>query len=595
MSLLHLPVAPEPVPSVPSQPPEAVHLRRIIEKQPACLMRVGLDGLLLAANDAALGLLGAKDHSEVLGSLLTTWIVAADLQRWAQFAATVGKGTSVSLECDINDLAGTQRNVAFYAVPLIDHHDEIPSMILGARDESALRHLEASIQEAATRRHDVVAEPARTQQHDDTEWQDLKTQLERSTTEREDLAALLIESDSAHRDLLAERERLQQALAKQSQLEQLLRAGRTHLQDLRTKVKDAEAERERLSTLLGELETAHQEARQHPNDLRAQLDETISQRDLLLTRVGELETRHQQQLVDGQTVLLKEQEAQQRLNDLQGQLQETTAQRDQLRIQLGELEAAQQRLMTQQADLTQSLTDQVERHEQDLLQKEREAQEHLSHLRTKLEETISERHQLLSELGEREAAHQRHMDEQAEARQALVDQHEVDVLLRQQEAQQQTSDLRTQLEASAAEQQRLAGLLDEHDAQHDRAVADYDAERSLFERSLEDAASIQQRMKKALADYQVEHQSMDLITKELAPLAATGRLAHELGSELKGIVAAIDARAASLLAECPLESSTRKEIEALRSDAIRAAALALQMVRGDTTPARAGESSAESL
>ena len=37
------------------------HLRRIIEKQPGCLLRADLNGRLLAANDAALGLLGARE------------------------------------------------------------------------------------------------------------------------------------------------------------------------------------------------------------------------------------------------------------------------------------------------------------------------------------------------------------------------------------------------------------------------------------------------------------------------------------------------------------------------------------------------------
>jgi hypothetical protein len=35
---------------------EALHLRRVIEQQPSCLLRVGIDGAVLAANEAALSL-----------------------------------------------------------------------------------------------------------------------------------------------------------------------------------------------------------------------------------------------------------------------------------------------------------------------------------------------------------------------------------------------------------------------------------------------------------------------------------------------------------------------------------------------------------
>jgi hypothetical protein len=96
-------------------------------------------------------------------------------------------------------------------------------------------------------------------------------------------------------------------------------------------------------------------------------------------------------------------------------------------------------------------------------------------------------------------------------------------------------------------------------------------------------------MKKSLADHHVELQSMELITRRLAPLAAAGRLALQIGNELLDIVATIDARASSLLADCALESGNRKEIEELRSDAISAAALARQIVRADTQPAEIRE------
>ena len=49
---------------------EAAHLRRLIESQPTCLMRVGLDGGLLAVNEAAQKMLGAAGLTAVLGTFL---------------------------------------------------------------------------------------------------------------------------------------------------------------------------------------------------------------------------------------------------------------------------------------------------------------------------------------------------------------------------------------------------------------------------------------------------------------------------------------------------------------------------------------------
>ena len=42
-------------------------IRLLIERQPTCLLRVGLDGVILAANNAALGQLGASHLGQALG------------------------------------------------------------------------------------------------------------------------------------------------------------------------------------------------------------------------------------------------------------------------------------------------------------------------------------------------------------------------------------------------------------------------------------------------------------------------------------------------------------------------------------------------
>ena len=69
---------------------EVERLRTLLERQPSCLMRVAVDGTLLAVNEAALSLLGASELGQVLDSSLveciedgrTTW--SGFIQRVAQ-------------------------------------------------------------------------------------------------------------------------------------------------------------------------------------------------------------------------------------------------------------------------------------------------------------------------------------------------------------------------------------------------------------------------------------------------------------------------------------------------------------------------------
>jgi hypothetical protein len=379
------------------------HLQRIIEKQPSCLVRAGIDGVLLAVNDAALGLLGAREIGQVLGTPLTARIVPEHHELWKAFAATIATDASRSFECDLTDLTGARRTILFHGVPLLDHPDGIPSMMLGARDVSALRRLETA----------------------------QETQSRRQTDQSRQQAA------SSDRD----------------QLQQLLMAGRKHLETQRVQLAEVTAERQRLQTLLQERETAHQ------------------------------------RLIDEQTAL-------------QGALSE------------------QQRLNVQSAaDAAQQLED----------------------LRTQ-----------------------------------LIQQHQLDLQSAEAVSQQLIDGLRTQLTEAAANRQRLETELVQRDVQ---LIDELAAERSRFDGVLAGSAVKQREMAQALADQGVELHYVELTAKQLAPLAVTGRLALELGAELQSIVEAMDARAAALLVDCPLEAACREAVEALRGDAIRLRSLIRQLER----------------
>lgn len=133
---------PELEPSV-----EVAHLRRLLDIQPSCLLRLGADGTVLAANDAALALLGATSGAQALGRDFTAWVPMYQRDQWREFAVGVARGDSASIECDITPAASDPRPTLFHGVPLPDHPDGVPSMAISARAVAGQRQLEAAVAE----------------------------------------------------------------------------------------------------------------------------------------------------------------------------------------------------------------------------------------------------------------------------------------------------------------------------------------------------------------------------------------------------------------------------------------------------------------
>ncbi|NOT44090.1 MAG: PAS domain-containing protein, partial [Acidobacteria bacterium] len=125
---------------------EVEHLRRVLDTQPGCLLRVALDGLVLAANDAALRLLGVESLAQALGRRLNSWMVPAHQQRWAEFAGHVSRGLPTSFECDLTGPAGSLRPTLFHGVPMLEHPDGVTSVLVAARDLSDRHRLETSLE-----------------------------------------------------------------------------------------------------------------------------------------------------------------------------------------------------------------------------------------------------------------------------------------------------------------------------------------------------------------------------------------------------------------------------------------------------------------
>jgi hypothetical protein len=129
---------------------EIAHLRRLLDAQPSCLLRVAADGTVLAANDAARMLLGVASLAETLGRDVADWIREDQRDPWRAFALRVVAGAHASVECDVTPSSGEPQLTRFHGIPL-DHPDGVASMAVVARVVTAQHRLETAVVELEAR------------------------------------------------------------------------------------------------------------------------------------------------------------------------------------------------------------------------------------------------------------------------------------------------------------------------------------------------------------------------------------------------------------------------------------------------------------
>ena len=305
---------------------EVAHLRRLLDVQPGCLMRLGADGTVLAANDATLALVGVTSRAQVLGKDSAAWILPDQRDQWRAFTTGVAQGDPASIECDITPPSGDPRPTLFHGVPIPDHPDGVASLAVLARAVSGQRQLEAAIDaleeqlrerdaarlEAGTRlaeaeagrRHlaeTVAALEARLRERKTGSSED--EQVRRLSVDLRARDEALAAADVARRTAEANRVR---ALADVQQLEVALEAfaagqqpmtarraaEQAELEEARGGRLRLEADLEQARKSLARLERREQDLRGQRDALQAQLDEALlacQERDLALNR---LETAH---------------------------------------------------------------------------------------------------------------------------------------------------------------------------------------------------------------------------------------------------------------------------------------------------------------
>jgi PAS domain S-box-containing protein len=133
------------------------HLRAVLERVPIALVRVDVNGTLLAVNEAALGLLGAQALHEVLGTSLHSFLPDESRAACKTLLENVSQGQGGSLEVDLTELTGVTHALELRAVAYPGASDAIPSALMTARDVTRSRNLARSLEEAVARQADSNA------------------------------------------------------------------------------------------------------------------------------------------------------------------------------------------------------------------------------------------------------------------------------------------------------------------------------------------------------------------------------------------------------------------------------------------------------
>jgi hypothetical protein len=209
-----------------SAPDAAGHLLQIIERQPACLMRVDLEGRFLAVNKAALNLLRADTLAEALTTSVTERITATNGAHWTEFAQRVWNGAPGSLECSLIHESGVDQSILFHAIALPDHPDQIPSLLLTARDLSDSRMSDKMAAELAEAR--AALEQTRMRLEGALEEErtrgsqladELRSELAKVQQQAEEYALRAVNDVQAERALAETRQQLESALEGRRQLQ----------------------------------------------------------------------------------------------------------------------------------------------------------------------------------------------------------------------------------------------------------------------------------------------------------------------------------------------------------------------------------------
>jgi len=465
---------------------DASYLRRLLERQPACLIRVRLDGVLLACNDAALSLFGVGMRRAVLNTDVTDRIVPAERTKWQKFTTQCWANGAASLECHLVLPGDNARPVLIQGVALKDHPDGFESLLLNLRDQSQTHRLEHSIQIAEIDRlgneegqraardqvEEAIAERLKLAvlaDENQAERRRLTQALEAHAADRQQREARFVELEKRAEDsqnLLLQRERehargiamLKSALAAAHAARFTVGAGdeKQELEAVKLRLQAATAEQARLQALTVEYEA---ERKRIAADHHAAVD-TLEQS---LARAG----------TEAAAACERSSQA---LDELQSKLVQALAEQSRM--------AADSEEQKRERDLVRA------EHHRALTDLKTSNGVALAELRWQLAQTSAEQGRQAARADEHELAHD-----------YLIAEHHRAIADMETGKREALAKLRSQLSQAFADQRRLAARVEEHEherdsvfAEHHRAIADIETDKR------EALAELRSHLSQALAD-----------------------------------------------------------------------------------------------
>src|SRR5262249_6204703 len=272
---------------------DASSLRRVFARQPGCLIRVRLDGVLLGCNRAAVGLFGAAARPAILGTNLIDRITPAQRVQWQEFMRQCWETGAASFEGDLVVANNEARSVLVQGIALKDHPDGFESLLL---------HVGLPADEDRAERHRLI-ETLDAQSADRNRSEAKFVELQRKLEESQ-LAAL--QKEREHRRDIA---MLKAALAAAHAAKTSALAEKQELEALKLRLQTATAEQERLQALVADCEedrTRIAADHQATVDTLAQsLTQAVAEQSRMAARAEEqtreqdlMRAAHQQALLD---------------------------------------------------------------------------------------------------------------------------------------------------------------------------------------------------------------------------------------------------------------------------------------------------------
>jgi PAS domain S-box-containing protein len=188
-----------------TETPLEIYYRRIIESQPVCLSRITSDGSFLAINDAALSLLGAEKHEQLLETSLLSMVSTDDKDQCRAFLSRITSGDRGSIEVDLTGLGGLRHTLQIHAVAIPGAIDAVPASFCTFRDITEHRRLERALMESAAREEEQVSALAAERERLNAALLETRNANVASATEAERariaaLEAALADVEKQHRD-----------------------------------------------------------------------------------------------------------------------------------------------------------------------------------------------------------------------------------------------------------------------------------------------------------------------------------------------------------------------------------------------------------